>query len=586
MLFLNGQLATVSLPKTKADKMHNNNARRPMSVKEISREAVDYTFTPSLPLQKWLRTAKTLEREARSYLRDGNFPKAYMLFLRHSDLIMTHLLKHPNAKNPDERKLLKEAVRGLDDVFANLEKIRPIIQREYEEWEADEAKRKDLRAQHQVDTQSEKAQTAYDKYAARDLTLSSHAKVLDAGDNLDLAVDLAEKEFRRRDADRRASRLNGMSAEEEQSRRTAGFWNSWTDELAKRQEEDEEIFRQKMQSSRALQDDSGDRHIHEFVQKMSRADRERDDSSTYRPLRNIGAQYSYPSVSRSTPVQYQGLPKPDREPSLQPPRPPKAGIPIQHEVITSQPPIPELPSKELLWPVSTPQTTPQVPQPDAPVRPPKELDTAPEPPRKKTNREHLTFKAAAYLENGEPIRCVIFPARMRQDFLRLAADNTRKGLEMCGVLCGTAVNNALFVRCLVIPEQKCTSDTCETENEGALFDYCDKEDLIQLGWIHTHPTQTCFMSSRDLHTQAGYQIMLPESIAIVCAPTDNPSYGIFRLTNPPGLPHVLQCTQTTTFHPHSVDNLYTSAGMSSGGHVLEHDNLDYQICDLRPGKGY
>jgi STAM-binding protein len=56
-----------------------------------------------------------------------------------------------------------------------------------------------------------------------------------------------------------------------------------------------------------------------------------------------------------------------------------------------------------------------------------------------------------------------------------------------------------------------------------MFDYCMNEDLLLLGWIHTHPTQTCFMSSRDLHTHAGYQVMMPESVAIVCAPKFQPS---------------------------------------------------------------
>jgi STAM-binding protein len=96
-------------------------------------------------------------------------------------------------------------------------------------------------------------------------------------------------------------------------------------------------------------------------------------------------------------------------------------------------------------------------------------------------------------------------------------------LETCGILCGTLISNALFISRLVIPEQESTSDTCETTNEGALFDYCDSEDLMVLGWIHTHPTQTCFMSSRDLHTHCGYQVMMPESIAIVCAPSTEPS---------------------------------------------------------------
>ena len=135
----------------------------------------------------------------------------------------------------------------------------------------------------------------------------------------------------------------------------------------------------------------------------------------------------------------------------------------------------------------------------------------------------MTFRPAAYLENGEPVRPVFLPETLRARFLSIAADNTRRGLEMCGILCGTAVNNALFISSLLIPEQRCTSDTCETENESSMLDYCIEHDLLILGWIHTHPTQTCFMSSRDLHTQASYQVMLPESIAIVCAPKFEPS---------------------------------------------------------------
>jgi len=37
----------------------------------------------------------------------------------------------------------------------------------------------------------------------------------------------------------------------------------------------------------------------------------------------------------------------------------------------------------------------------------------------------------------------------------------------------------------------------------------------------THPTQTAFLSSVDLHTHSSYQLMLPEAIAIVCAPKHN-----------------------------------------------------------------
>lgn len=135
----------------------------------------------------------------------------------------------------------------------------------------------------------------------------------------------------------------------------------------------------------------------------------------------------------------------------------------------------------------------------------------------------FTFRPSAYLENGAPLRTLFLPTTLSEAFLSIARPNTLANLETCGILCGTLISNALFISRLVIPEQESTSDTCETTNESALFDYCDSEDLMVLGWIHTHPSQTCFMSSRDLHTHCGYQVMMPESIAIVCAPSKNPS---------------------------------------------------------------
>ncbi len=43
-------------------------------------------------------------------------------------------------------------------------------------------------------------------------------------------------------------------------------------------------------------------------------------------------------------------------------------------------------------------------------------------------------------------------------------------------------------------------------NEEEIFDVQDKRSLYPMGWIHTHPTQTCFLSSIDIHTQCGYQV--------------------------------------------------------------------------------
>ncbi|KAJ1383292.1 USP8 dimerization domain [Sesbania bispinosa] len=112
------------------------------------------------------------------------------------------------------------------------------------------------------------------------------------------------------------------------------------------------------------------------------------------------------------------------------------------------------------------------------------------------------------------------PFKMMEDFLRLASENTRKNLETCGVLAGSLKNRVFHITTLIIPKQESTSDSCQTLNEEEIFEVQDSLSLFPLGWIHTHPSQTCFMSSVDLHTHYSYQIMLPEAIAIVMAPTD------------------------------------------------------------------
>ncbi len=43
-------------------------------------------------------------------------------------------------------------------------------------------------------------------------------------------------------------------------------------------------------------------------------------------------------------------------------------------------------------------------------------------------------------------------------------------------------------------------------NEEEIFEVQDSRALYPLGWIHTHPTQTCFLSSVDVHTHCGFQV--------------------------------------------------------------------------------
>ncbi|XP_028829114.1 STAM-binding protein-like A [Denticeps clupeoides] len=148
------------------------------------------------------------------------------------------------------------------------------------------------------------------------------------------------------------------------------------------------------------------------------------------------------------------------------------------------------------------------------------------------------------------LRQLAVPAEVCHNFLKLADANTARAVETCGILCGKLTKNAFTVTHVIVPKQCGGPDYCDTENEEELFMIQDQYDLITLGWIHTHPTQTAFLSSVDLHTHCSYQMMLPESIAIVCSPKFNET-GYFRLTDH-GMTEISSCKEKG-FHPHTKE---------------------------------
>ncbi|NXV55790.1 STABP protein, partial [Molothrus ater] len=171
------------------------------------------------------------------------------------------------------------------------------------------------------------------------------------------------------------------------------------------------------------------------------------------------------------------------------------------------------------------------------------------------------------------LRQVIVPRELCHKFLQLADANTVRGVETCGILCGKLMRNEFTVTHVLVPKQLGGPDSCTTESEEELFVIQDQHGLVTLGWIHTHPTQTAFLSSVDLHTHCSYQMMLPESIAIVCSPKYQET-GFFRLTEH-GLEEISSCRQQG-FHPHPKEPpLFTSCSHVS---VVERDVV---LLDLR-----
>lgn len=411
--------------------------------------------------------------------------------MRYAALVAENLPNHPSAKDPETRSSLRAAQKTLPDVLDELELLKPRINARYGNWRKALERRKEIFATRENDISRPSSQT---DLGASDPAIAGNTTTLAAAENPELAVKLAHQEIKRRDAARRATRQAGVSEEEEQERRTAGLWDDWESALTKsaRNNDDDDEMRRAMEASRRKFDGALDIPP-DGVKKRSTRPSSRPARYVQTGIRNGSMEYRYPSISKSQPLNIEDLTA-SQPPSRLPPKPPKEYLePPAYE----SPPL--LPEKHSSKPRES-STSDMIGQ-----------DTK------------FTFRPSAYLENGKPLRTVFLPPTLRQQFLAHAASNTRANLETCGMLCGTLISNALFISRLVIPEQKSTSDTCETTNESAFFDYCASEDLMVLGWIHTHPTQSCFMSSRDLHTHCGYQIMMPESIAIVCAPSQNPS---------------------------------------------------------------
>ncbi|KAH6896717.1 hypothetical protein B0T10DRAFT_395823 [Thelonectria olida] len=464
---------------------------RPQSIKELVAQAESFKFIPNIPIKYWTRTAETLYQEACFSMKDADYGRAYMMLYRHSVLVLKFIPSHPQFKDPESRRAYRPLTKRINSVIQDLEDLKPEIEFACSEWE---------RLAPKEPVESSRPSSRYAEFAARDPSLSGNARILDAFENQDLAVDLAQRELVRRDTARRATIQAGIKDEDVISRRMGGRWDSW-DSQGRRGDDD---LQRQMEATRQALDASEER---------------RRAGSDYRS--STTSSYSYPSISRSKPVDLEpprySSPAPSRpsRPPKEPERPPK-------DELYPPPLAPALPRKVPLMQYEPLVPTPPPKERERPSLPPKE-ELSPASPLAPPKKERLTFKPGAYLENGDPVRSLFLPRNLRREFLKIAEPNTSRGLEMCGILCGTPINNALFVRCLLIPDQKCTSETCETENETSMFDYCISEDLLVLGWIHTHPTQTCFMSSRDLHTQSGYQVMMPESVAIVCAPKYKPS---------------------------------------------------------------
>ena len=172
----------------------------------------------------------------------------------------------------------------------------------------------------------------------------------------------------------------------------------------------------------------------------------------------------------------------------------------------------------------------------------------------------------------EPRR-FITPRNLEDAFLETAAANTGRNIESCALICGEV--NHYFVRSshLVFPRQVGTENTAEMIEDTSVESYLIEKGLSVLGWIHTHPTQTAFLSSVDVHTQFGYQRLLPEAVAVVCAPLYESNKWL-RLTGQ-GM-RVIEDCPFRGFHEHVSKSKLFGPALN-----IVFDESSVEVVDLR-----
>jgi len=193
------------------------------------------------------------------------------------------------------------------------------------------------------------------------------------------------------------------------------------------------------------------------------------------------------------------------------------------------------------------------------------------------------------------LRRVRLPARLVPEFLRLSDANSRRapdGVETCGFLCGREERGELAVCALFVPPQRGSADATEVVSVIEYAAFCERRRLLQLGWIHTHPSQDCFLSAVDVHTHFAFQKDLPEAVAVVVAPRRANAFCAFRVTDAgsvaegrargDGMRWVAVCRDPV---PHHLEHagLPGSEGYAfeRGGHAVIDAALALEVVDAR-----
>lgn len=125
----------------------------------------------------------------------------------------------------------------------------------------------------------------------------------------------------------------------------------------------------------------------------------------------------------------------------------------------------------------------------------------------------------------------------------LSFDFSHEGQETAGLLIGHEESDTVYIDQIRVGEQKGNPVHVEISMEeltNAAIEISKRNDnKVIVGWFHTHPGLTAFLSSTDVKTQSIYQSLMPNAVAIVIDGIkyqknynyEDLDFGVFRVVN-------------------------------------------------------
>ena len=565
-------------------------ARQVLSALEAQSPNHSSPTISSVSLPRHYQTASYLLSQARTYQREGSPEHAYVLYRRFMVYNLQTLHKHPQyglsrweAQRAEYRKLCAEAMDQLECIR---EEIIGKYQHVDEHKEKEEEGEEDVQKQH-VDDGQQHTSTQSQQQQQQQAVLSAQSTAVDAALEARLSALVLEEQQQREQEKKEDSTYteqlptNYRAAEPPDHSLLATAYTMQQPPLPPLPS---------LPSAPPLEEQDGvDTAPSAFslsapaaIQETAAADVPLVDN----PVMPVADKSKWTNLR--LPVR-PALPA--RPGTTSPPAAAMHAVAPTHPAATAdQPALASRPARLPMTPSALPfvpsspsvaHLTSQMPVTSAP--PTTQLRAAalaprPMPPPSTNSQPARTFRPSLPSLTSPALRPLHLPASLMATFMSYAASNTLANIETCAILAGRLQHNRLTVTHCLIPTQHATASTCSTVDEMELLAVQTKLELLTLGWIHTHPSQSCFLSSIDLHTQYGYQCMMAEAVAVVMAPTDahRPS-GVFSLTQP-GMDTLSACDRGG-FHEHD-----TSVGGSLYGtamHVVRDDRVQVTFMDLR-----